>query len=118
MNRKSFRKLSKLKSEEAAFNYLHKKKETGSKGRNLLYTNKLEMANYLCPNNYLSVENQRQIFEIRSRSNPLPSNRGVIQHCNSGCGEIMNNSHVFQCSVLNQDKQNTYNMEMLTNGSL
>ena len=30
----------------------------------------------------------------------------------------MNNSHVFQCSVLNQDKQNTYNIEMLTNGSL
>ena len=76
------------------------------------------MANYLCPNNYLSVENQRQIFEIRSRSNPLPSNRGVIQHCNTGCGEIMNNSHVFQCDVLNQDKQQDYNIEMLTNGSL
>ena len=118
MTRKKFKKLYKPMSEAAAFDYLHKKQEAGSKGRNLHYTKKLEMANCLCPNNYLSVENQRQIFEIRSRSNPLPSNRGVIQHCNTGCGEIMNNSHVFQCDVLNQDKQQDYNIEMLTNGSL
>ena len=77
-----------------------------------------EMANYICPNNYLSVENHRQFFEIIIRSNPLPSNRGVIQHCNSGFGEIMNNIHVFQCSVLNQDKLNIYYIEILTNGSL
>ena len=95
MTRKQFKKLSKLMSGEAAFNYLPQKKEAGSKGRNLQYNDQLEVANYLCPNNYLSVENQRQIFEIRSRSNPLPSNRGVVQHCKTGCGEIMNNSHVF-----------------------
>ena len=37
MTRKQFKKLSKLMSEEAAFDYLHKKQEAGSKGRNLHY---------------------------------------------------------------------------------
>ena len=30
----------------------------------------------------------------------------------------MNNNHVFQCGVLNQDKQNNQNIEVLTNWSL
>ena len=41
-----------------------RKKKQAARAKNLLYTNKLEMANYFCPNIYLSVENQRQIFEI------------------------------------------------------
>ena len=81
MTKKPFKKLSKVMSEEAAFYYLLQKKKAGSKGQNLQYTDKLEMAIYLCPNNYLFVENQRQIFKIRSRLNLLPSNRGFVQHC-------------------------------------
>ena len=115
ITRIQFKKLSKIKSEEAAFNYLIQKQETGSKGRNLLYSKKLEMANYLCPNNNLSVENQRQIFQIRSRSNPLLANRGIIQHCSTGCGKLMDNIHILECVVLNQTLDN--NIEMLTNGS-
>ena len=30
----------------------------------------------------------------------------------------MNNIHIFQCAVLNQDKKNNHNIEMFTNGSL
>ena len=115
MTRKKFKKLSKLMSEEAAFDYLHKKQEAGSKGRNILCSKKLEMASYLYPNNYLSVENQRQIFQIRSRSNPLPANRGIIQHCSTGCGKLMDNIHILECVVLNQTLD--INIEMLTNGS-
>ena len=56
INRIQFKKLSKIKSEEAAFNNLIQKQETGSMGGNLLYSRKLEMANYLCPNNNISLE--------------------------------------------------------------
>ena len=115
MTRKQFKKLSKLKSEEAAFNYLIEEQEAGSKGRNILYSKKLEMASYLYPNNYLSVENQRQIFQIRSRSNPLPANRGELQHCSTGCGKFLDNIHIFECVVLNQTHES--NIKQLTNGT-
>ena len=74
------------------------------------------MAKYLIPNNYLSVENPRQIFEKRRRSNPLPSNRGVIEHCNTG--KIIDNAHIFECVGRNEDQENIYNIEKLTNGTL
>ena len=63
------------------------------------------MADYLCPNIQLSVEDQVQIFQIRSQINPLPANKGQSVPCVTGCGEIMNNYHIFQCVVLNPEEQ-------------
>ena len=74
------------------------------------------MADYLCPNNQLSVDEQRQIFQIRSQINPLPSNKGMVVPCPTGCGETMNNSHIFQCVVLNPEEQTS--IEKLINGDI
>ena len=89
---------------------------SGSKGSNLRYGAEQEMAQYLCPNNILSAEDQRDIFQIRSQTNDLPANRGDPQPCLTGCGGILNNSHVFQCPVINKNKLLDYNL--LVNGTL
>ena len=74
--RNSFRKLKKQKSEGMAFKALLNKKATGRK--TLRYGDKLQMADYLCPN---SVEEQMQFFQIRRRVNSLPANKGEVSHC-------------------------------------
>ena len=116
MTRKQFRKITKQKSEETAFKQLIIKKEKGSKGSTLKYGKGLEMAEYLCPNNQLSVEDQRQIFQIRSQINPLASNRGETSICVTGCGEILENSHILKCKVLNNGEENS--LQELINGDI
>ena len=116
MTRKHFRKFTKEKSEETAFQQLITKKENGSKGSTLRYGKGLQMAEYLCPNDQLSVEDQRQIFQIRSQINPLPSNRGKTSYCVTGCGEVLNNSHTLRCKILNQGEESS--IEDLINGDI
>ena len=74
------------------------------------------MAEYICPNDQLSVEDQRIVFQIRSRTNPIPANRGNPQLCSTGCGEYFENSHILSCEVLNQEDK--FDINSLVNGSL
>ena len=62
MSRNCFRKITKKKAEDIAYTALLSKKDNGSKGRSLKYGDSLQMADYLCPNTVISVEEQRQIF--------------------------------------------------------
>ena len=64
MSRKCFRKLTKAKTSEAAFLEFKRKQENGSKGRTIRYGESLAMADYLCPNSHLSVQDQRDLFQI------------------------------------------------------
>ena len=109
-----FRKLTKTKTTEAAFTALKSKQVNGSKGRTLRYGKTLEMADYLCPNSHLSVQDQRDIFQIRSRTNPLPANRGNPQLC--ACGEEQDNNHIMQCEITNPGRK--IDLDNLINGSL
>ena len=74
------------------------------------------MAEYLCPNIQLSVEEKRQIFQIRSQINPLPPKRGKQVFCLTGCGDILDNSHILLCKVLNEGEQGSNNN--LINGDI
>ena len=74
------------------------------------------MADYLCPNSQLSVSEQLQIFHIRSQINPLPSNRALSVPCAAGCGEIMKNSHILQCFVINLKEQ--LSLQKIINGDI
>ena len=67
------------------------------------------MADYLCPNSKLTVQDQKDIFQIRSMTKPLPSNRGNPNPCSTGCGDIMDNGHVFHCPVVNTEKKEDIN---------
>ena len=56
MSRTCFRKITKQKCEEIAFQELLTNKKKGSKGSTLIYVKSLNMVDYLCPNTKLSVE--------------------------------------------------------------
>ena len=62
------------------------------------------------------MEDQVQIFQIRSQINPLPANKGESLPCIAGCGEIMNNFHIFQCEVFNPEEKT--HIEKLINGDI
>ena len=64
--------LVKKKCKESAYKYLMKKR--GSKGKEILYSEKFEMAEYLMPNSELKIEDQLKIFEIRNRMTDIRSN--------------------------------------------
>ena len=74
------------------------------------------MADYLCPNSLLSVEEQMQLFQIRSRVNPLPAKRGETRICLAGCGNLLDNEHILNSLILNPEEQ--YNTNILINGNL
>ena len=55
MSRAKFHKITKQKSEARAFRYLIEKQKSGKKGNALKYKEQLEMADYLHPNDKLSL---------------------------------------------------------------
>ena len=117
MNKKQFQKITRQKSAELAFKCLIQKKEKGKKGNILKYKNQLQMADYLCPNNFLDIDDQRLLFQIRSETNQLPANKGNPGPCPLDCGSLLlNNPHILQCSVMNTDEK--YSYEGLVNGNL
>ena len=116
MKRNVFKGITKKKAEEAAFNQLIKKKNTGSKGRHITFSTGFEMSDYLCPNNLLCVEEQRLLFQIRSQTNDLPANKGDPQPCLTGCGGILDNPHIVRCPIINKEAIGNYNL--LLNGTL
>ena len=90
---------------------LKRKQENGGKGRTIRYGESLAMAVYLRPNSHLSVQDQRDLFQIRSRTNPLPANRENPQLCL--CGEEQVNSHILQCEITNPGEK--IELELLIN---
>ena len=62
MSRNRFRKITKKKAEDIAYTALISKKDNGSKGCSLKCGDSLQMADYLCPNTVISVEEQIPIF--------------------------------------------------------
>ena len=106
------KKIVKQKCKEAAYLYLKQKQENGSKGAKVVYSG-LQMAEYLLPQTNISIEDQRELFAIRCRTNDLGANRGIIENCE--CGELLNNSHIFKCKNLNEDI-NKYDIKYILNG--
>ena len=94
MTQNQFRKLVKQKCIQAAFQSLVEKQKRGNKGRDIKYSC-LEMADYLLPQARISIKDQREIFSLRCRTNPLGANIGKIEYYKTKCGEILNNSHIF-----------------------
>ena len=72
------------------------------------------MADYLSPNNQLSVQDQRDLFQIRSRTNSLPANKGTPLPC--VCGADQDNYHILQCDIINPGEK--IEIEDFINGSL
>ena len=74
------------------------------------------MADYLMPQSNISIKDQREIFSIRCRTNKLGANRGIVEFCETKCGEILDNSHIFKCVKFNEDRQKKIDFEKILNG--
>ena len=74
------------------------------------------MAEYLQPNQIFNIEDQCEIFSIRCKMNPLPSNRGKKVFCEAGCRQLLNNEHIMTCNIFNTDNLIDYND--ILNGSI
>ena len=114
MKKSDFKNLVREQCHKSAFIYLKKKQLQGSKGRHIKYSN-LKMEDYLLPQANISIEDQRDIFSIRCRTNPLGANRGILEYCETKCGEVLDNAHIFSCIVLNTNEEK-YKFETLLNG--
>ena len=93
----------KKKCEESAYTYLMKKK--GKKGKEINYP-EIQMSEYLLPNDELSVDEQRNIFEMRNKMSHIPSNFSS-ENDNTYkcvCGEKENMEHIYNCRYLNTEK--------------
>ena len=94
MKQNVFKELVKTQCYESAFKYLQDKHQKGSKGRSIKYTC-LRMQDYLLPQANISLKDQREIFSIRCKTNPLGANRGIIEYCETKCGAVIDNAHIF-----------------------
>ena len=74
------------------------------------------MADYLLPDNILKLEEQRDIFKIRPRTNILPSNWGEHTLCETGCLEILDNEHILKCLILKENE--TFYIYFIFNGKI
>ena len=63
-----------------------RKQIEGRKGRSIKQSS-LSMADYLLPEAGISLEDQRELFSIRCRTNPIGANRGKVEYCYTQCGE-------------------------------
>ena len=113
--RSEYRNIVKKKCTEAAFSYLKDKQKQGKKGACISYTC-FEMADYLQPGAGLEIDEQREIFSIRTQTNPLGANKGDKEYCEY-YGEVLDNSHIFTCKIINNMGENK-NMEKILNGNI
>ena len=101
MTSKMYRELIKVKCLELAYQYLMKKR--GQKGKEIIYQ-KIEMAQYLSPNNSLEIKEQRKIFEMRNRMTNIHANYSTKSEQLCICGEIENMKHIYECKLFNKEE--------------
>ena len=98
----TFKSLLKQKCEENALKYLLKKR--GSKGSQIVYS-KLKMADYLYPNDQLSISEQRSIFSIRNKMvADIPANFCSKENNEYKCicKKKEDIEHIYNCTILNE----------------
>ena len=100
-----------------AFQYL--KSKIKSKGSEINYGDRLEIQSYLRPNQVLNYQEQTEIFSYRAEMNDLKINfKGLKEQEYCICKTVLNNSHLFQCKLLNNGENTKYQYEDLLNGTL
>ena len=102
MKEKEYKDLIRKKCMELAYKYLMNKR--GSKGKEIKY-DRIQMAQYLLPNDQLEVKEQRKIFEMRNKMTNIPDNFSTKSEMKCICGEIERMEHIYNCKFLDSEKQ-------------
>ena len=92
--------LLRTKCKESAFSYLLKK--SGTKGGEIRYL-KLEMAEYLLPNDEFDINEQKYIYSLRNKMFNIPSNFCSRENNTSKCqcNTTEDMEHIYNCTILN-----------------
>ena len=100
MTETKYKEMIKMKCNELAYKYLMSRK--GSKGKEIQYA-KIEMAQYLQPNDQLQISEQKKIFEMRNKMTNIPANfpRTTKFENKCICEHNENMEHIFYCTKLN-----------------
>ena len=107
-----FKRIVKLKSEIAGFNYLKCQQQKCGKGSRIRYES-LELQDYLNPFSNISIENQRLLFSLRCEMNILKStfrrNPNInSRYCINSCKNEIDNKHLVYCPELNRNSEVQY----------
>ena len=78
-------------------------KKRGQKGKEIIYQ-KIEMAQYLSPNNSLEIKEQKKIFEMRNRMTNINANYSSKSEQLCICGKIENMKHIYECKLFNKEE--------------
>ena len=103
MSVNKFLNLVRNKCKVEALDYLGSKR--GSKGAEI-QLKRIQMSEYLLPNEYLKIEEQRRLFEMRNRMVDIPSNFLKSENNKSKCmcGKIEDIQHIYECENLNIER--------------
>ena len=112
----TYKSLVRKKCKEIAFEYLMKKR--GSKGSEIRYS-AIQMADYLLPNNQLTIEEQRKVFSIRNKMVKIASNftsrKNNTYKCI--CEQKEDMLHIYTCRYLNSENAEV-NYEYIYHGNV
>ena len=117
MSKYKFATMLKSKIQKNALTYLTEKQ--GKKGKEIKYTC-LEMEEYLKPiNNSLSIDLKRDLFAVKNRMIDIPYNFPRSEKRTlCVCGEKEDMQHIYNCELLNKEKQEKLPYDRIYNGNL
>ena len=117
MSKNKFATMLKSKILKNSLAYLTEKQ--GKKGKEIRYAC-LEMEEYLQPiNNNLSIEQKRDLFAVKNRMIDIPYNFPKSEKQTlCVCGENEDMQHIYNCEILNKEKQEKLPYEKIYNGNL
>ena len=79
----------------------------------------IQTAEYLLPNNEITIEEQRKIFAIRNRMIDIPANF-IAKEKNDNkcfCNKIEDMKHIYECKLLNKRGPDT-KFELIYHGTI
>ena len=103
MNMKEFKKILEKSLKIKCYNYLMDKR--GKKGIEIKYAS-LGMAEYLLPNDELTISEQRYVFSMRNRTKRI--NNNFPENTNKStclCGKIEDMKHIYCCKIYNNENE-------------
>ena len=96
---KQFKRILEKSIKIKSFEYLMERR--GRKGIEVHYSS-LKMAEYLLPNDELSITEKRYIFSMRNRMINIENNfRGKMEKKTCICGEYEDMNHIYSCKIKN-----------------
>jgi hypothetical protein len=114
--KQEYTRILKQRISEVALSYLLEKQ--GSKGSEIKHEF-LEMADYLLPfNNHITIEEKREMFEVKNRMTKIPYNFSSNSDKKCKCGKREDMLHIYECELYNQKEKPTIPFEKIYNGNL